>query len=946
MVLTRNRTLFASAVLLFSTCLIVSGADNPPPAKHLAVPALRFEKYKLPNGLEVILHENHRLPLVAVDLWYHVGPMNETAGRTGFAHLFEHMMFEGSEHVGEKAHFKILEGLGATDINGTTDFDRTNYFETLPSTQLEAALWLESDRMGFLMEKLDREKLTNQRDVVRNERRQGENSPYSTSDEEVFHLLFPKDHPYYASVIGSHRDIEAARLNDVRDFFHHFYTPNNATMVIAGDFDTAKLKALVEKYFGPIPSGPPVEKVTVTSPPIAKERRATVTDTVQLSRVSMGWLAPRAFQSGDAETQLFIQILGGGKSSRLYRKLVYQQQIAQSVDCSNTEPLALGSVAICNVTARSGVKPEDLESAINAELADLRTNGITQSELDRAKNIILSRKIRGLQRLGGFGGIADMMDLYNQYLGDPGYLPKDVERFENATAASVRGLAQDTFQDSQRVVVYTIPGKKVVDDVPRSPADTDADVKIQNIYSDAFETQQNWRNTIPPPGPAPQINLPLPKIFELANGMKLYFVEDHSLPVASASFVDLAGADANPPDKPGLAGFAARMLMEGTASRSSTQIANDADQLGAQLRSRAGTDSANVSIEVLSNQSAPALDLLGDVVQHPAFQREEVERIRKERLGDIVQEADDPIQSSIRVGPMILYGKHPYGYPATGTKASVQEISRDDLSQFWAAHYGPANSALVVAGDLTESDARKLADQYFGKWQSAGKVAAPPIPPAPEAPTRRIVIVDKPGSPQTVLLAFGVGLPRTAANYPSVEIMNNILGGLFSSRINMNLREKNGFTYGAFSQFLYYRGVGPFIAGGLVRTDVTAPAARELFFELERMRTEPPTAAELSGSQQFSLQSLPGQFETLNNISRQVGDLFVYKFPADYFRNLPAQYRAVTPDDVKKAALQTVHPKNFSILAVGDRAKIQPELEKLNLGPIELRDESGELVVK
>ncbi len=553
MSLTRSKTLLAPALLFFSACFAIRGAENSSPGKHLTVPALHYEKYKLANGLEVILHENHRLPLVAVDLWYHVGPMNETAGRTGFAHLFEHMMFEGSEHVGEKAHFKILEGLGATDINGTTDFDRTNYFETLPSNQVEAALWLESDRMGFLMEKLDREKLTNQRDVVRNERRQGENAPYSTSDEEVFHLLFPKDHPYYASVIGSHRDIEAARLNDVRDFFRHFYTPNNATIVIAGDFDTAKLKALVEKYFAPIPSGPAVEKVTISAPAIVKERRATVTDTVQLSRVSMGWLAPRAFQSGDAETQLFIQILGGGKSSRLYRKLVYQQQIAQSVDCTNTEPLALGSVAICSVTARSGVKPEDLESAINAELADLRTNGVTQSELDRAKNIILSRKIRGLQRLGGFGGIADMMDLYNQYLGDPGYLQKDVERFENVTTASLKAAAQDTFKDSQRVVVYTIPGKKIVDDVPRSPDNTDADVKIQNVYSDAFEAQQNWRNTIPSPGPAPQINLPLPKVFDLANGMKMYFLEDHSLPVSTASFVDLAGADANPPDKPGLA---------------------------------------------------------------------------------------------------------------------------------------------------------------------------------------------------------------------------------------------------------------------------------------------------------------------------------------------------------------------------------------------------------
>ena len=318
----------AAAVAL--ACTLAIAADLPP-SKPLKVPELKVEKYTLANGLQVLTYENHKLPLVAVDLWYHVGPVNEKAGRTGFAHLFEHMMFEGSEHVGEKAHFRYLEGAGATDINGTTDFDRTNYFETMPSNQLELALWLESDRMGFLLETLDRAKLTNQRDVVRNELRQDEGQPYDLADEEIYHQLFPKDHPYHGAVIGSHADVEAARLNDVRDFFEHYYTPNNASIAIAGDFDPSKLRALLEKYFGPIPKGPPVDKVTVTTPPITSERRVTITDTVQLPRVSLAWLTPQAYQPGDADTDLFVSILGHGKSSRLYRKLVYEQQIAQSV---------------------------------------------------------------------------------------------------------------------------------------------------------------------------------------------------------------------------------------------------------------------------------------------------------------------------------------------------------------------------------------------------------------------------------------------------------------------------------------------------------------------------------------------------------------------------------------------------------------------------------------
>src|SRR5581483_381259 len=322
------------------------------------------------------------------------------------------MMFEGSEHVGEKAHFRFLEAAGATDINGTTSFDRTNYFETLPSNQVELALWLESDRMGFPLEELDRARLTNQRDVVRNERRQGENAPYGLTEEAMYHLLFPKAHPYYADVIGSHADIEAARPQDVRKFFQQYYAPNNATMAIAGDFDSAKVKAMVEKYFAAIPAGPPVKKVNVETPPIAGGKRVTVTDAVKLAQLTVGWQAPAAFHPGDADVTLLARILGGGKSSRLYRSLVYRDQIAQSVDCSD-DSLALASVAACTITARPNVKPEALETAFDAELESLRASGPTQAELDRARNIVLTRKIQRLQRLGGFGGVADMMNLYN-----------------------------------------------------------------------------------------------------------------------------------------------------------------------------------------------------------------------------------------------------------------------------------------------------------------------------------------------------------------------------------------------------------------------------------------------------------------------------------------------------------------------------------------------------
>jgi len=945
----RRNCLVLCASLVCGLVLSQMAPAAEPAAAKLKVPTLKFEKYTLPNGLEVILREDHRLPLVAVDLWYHVGPVNEKAGRTGFAHLFEHMMFEGSEHVGEKAHFKYLEGAGATGINGTTNYDRTNYFETVPSNQLDLALWLESDRMGFLLETLDRTKLTNQRDVVRNELRQDEGQPYDVADEAEGHLLFPKEHPYYGNVIGSHADVEAARLLDVRDFFQHFYTPNNSSIAIVGDFDPATIKAKVEKFFGPIPAGPPVEKAAVVTPPITSERRVTVTDTVQLPRLSIAWLSPEAFHPGDADADMFINILGGGKISRLYQKLVYEKQIAQSVNCSN-QSLMVTSMASCDIVARPGVKLEDLEAAVDKEIEALRTDGPTQAELDRARNKELSGLIQGLQRLGGFGGVADMMDRYNQYLHDPGYLPKDVARYEGVTTASVQQVAQKVFGKNQRVVVYCVPGKKVTEDVPRSPEDTDANVKVVPPYSADFETAQNLRKEAPKPGPEPALHLPSPKTFALSNGVKVFLIEEHALPVMSASLVTLAGGEDNPNDKPGLAGFTSRLLTEGTATRSSTQLADDIAQIGAGLGSSASMDSAQASVSALSNNASPALELLSDVVLHPAFKDEEVERIRKQRLVAILQEGDSPIAATLRVGEKVLYGDQPYGYQAIGTTASVKATSRAELAAFWAAHYAPKNSALILAGDLSEAEARRLAEKYFGAWTESGTeaaaAAAAALPPPPAPPTRKIVIVDKPGSPQTTLITFGLGVPRNTPDYAAITEMNSILGGLFSSRINMNLREKNGFTYGAFSGFFFYRGGGPAFSGAQVRTDVTAPALHELFSELNRIHTDPATPDELKLAKDNALRSLPGSFETVGNETGLMSELFVYGLPNDYFQKLPAQFEAVTPEAVAKAAHDYIHPENVIVLAVGDRAKIQPGLEKLDLGPIELRDESGDLIKK
>ncbi len=921
-------------VLLCATGLAVRSWSSP---NAVTAPQIKYEKYKLKNGLEVILSENHRLPLVAVDLWYHVGPANERAGRTGFAHLFEHMMFEGSQHVGPKAHDRYLEAAGANDINGTTDFDRTNYFETLPSNQLELALWLESDRMGYLLGKLDNERLTNQRDVVRNERRQStENTPYGLVEEELYHQLFPKDHPYYADVIGSHRDIDAARIDDVRDFFRQYYTPNNASLTITGDIDPVQAKAWVEKYFGSIPSGPPVPKITATAPSISSEKRSKVTDQVELPRIYMGWIMPSIYQPGDAESDLLAQILGGGKSSRLYKKLVYEKQIAQDVQVQNSN-LLLGSVFELQATAKPGVKPEDLEAAINAELEKLRSEGPTQVELDRARNVIETRVVGGLERLGGFGGLADRLNQYNQYLHDPGYLCQDLDRYNRASTADLKSVADEKLKTSARVVVYGLPGERVVDDPAASKAEasTAKETAVAGTMPD-----EPWRANPPPAGTASKLSLPVANSFKLANGLTVLLVEQHQLPIVAARVVVLSGSDANPVDKPGLSSFTSQMLPQGTERRNALQVADDAAQIGASVRTFTVSDDSIVAIRTLKPNVDAALDLLSDVVLHPKFESAEIERIRKIRETDILQIQDDPTQLAIGVLLRSVYGPaHPYGYRDEGTTEANRAISQDDLRKMYQGGYSPANSALVLTGDLTPVEARSLAEKFFGTWKGTARRHEPPVVHAKTS--RAIYLVDKPGAAQTFVLVANLGVPRSTPDYVPLEVMNNILGGLYSSRINNNLREEHGYTYGSFSFFLYRRGQGLFAAGGGMRSDATAPAVEEMFKEIEKIRAAPPTAEELKLSKgAFSL-SLAGLFESSEQTANTVGDLFTYDLPLEYYQQLPAKIDAVTAADVQRMATTYLHPETSVVIGAGDRAKIEDSLKKLAIGPVELRDADG-----
>jgi zinc protease len=902
-----------------------------------AVPDIPFEKYTLPNGLEVILVENHKLPITAVNIWYHVGPANEAPGLTGFAHLFEHMMFAATKHVPRGLADTLLEGAGATDSNGSTDFDRTNYFDTVPSNQLELALWTHSDRMGYLLDVLDQTALSNQQDVVRNERRQSiENKPYGIVEEGLYHTLYPQTHPYHAAVIGSHADIQSARLGDIKEFFTRYYGPNNATIAIVGDIDKAKTKALVAEYFGSFKRGPALPKLNVVTPPVTSERRAVIQDRVELPRVLMGWLTPAAFRPGDAELTLAAQILAGGKSSRLYKSLVYDKQIAQDVSSSQNS-LALGSMFTVDAIARPGHTPQEIETAIDAELELLRTRGPTEKELERARNTIETAMLTQVEKVGGYG-LANLMNQYNQYTGDPGYLNKDIARYRRVTAADIQRVAAAELQNRARAVIYGVPGTP--DLGPEVPTPAPVPQNAKPGPTTAINADQPWRKKVPKAGPQPKVVLPEGTSFTLPNGLTVIHNYNPAVPMVAAELVVKTGSEANPLAQPGLASFTAQLLDEGTASRSAPEIADQVAQLGAFMATSSSADSSRAQITSLKTSFPAALDLLADVVQHPAFPTAEVERQRASRLGALAQMRESAPAVAARVEAAALYGeRHPYGYVELGTESSLKATTQADLQTFWQQHYAPNNAALVVSGDITLAELKTLAQSRFGDWKQ--KEVAPPVPATVQTTKARLVMVDKPGAPQTAVRVSIIGPARNTPDFAPLQVMNAALGGLFTSRLNMNLREAKGYTYGVRSQFQYRRTPGPFAIAASFRTDVTGPAVSETLKEVRALIAKPMPKAELANARSSQVLSLPGQFETNQSIGASLANTYIYGLGLDYYAKLPKRFAGVTGAQVQQVAKKYLQPQDMVVIAVGDKAKIESQLSPLKLEPVEYRDADG-----
>lgn len=892
-------------------------AQQAPGTAALEIP---HERFVLPNGLTLIVHEDHKAPIVAVNVWYHVGSKNEKPGKTGFAHLFEHLMFNGSENYKDD-WFKVLERIGGTDLNGTTNEDRTNYFQNVPTSALDLVLWMESDRMGHLLGAIDQARLDEQRGVVQNEKRQGENQPYG----QVFNLItentYPKGHPYSWTVIGSMEDLNAASLDDVREWFRTYYGAANAVLVVAGDVKASEVKQKVERYFGDIPSGPPVAKQDVWIAKMTGTHRQALQDRVAQARIYKVWNTAQWGTPDDGYLQLVANVLASGKTSRLYKRLVYDDEIATDVVAFQARA-EIGGQFLVWATARPGVELARVERALDEEVAKLLSEGPTAEELRRVKTQFEAAFIRGIERIGGFGGKSDVLAENQVYAGRPDFYKTRLQRVREATAADLQNVAKRWLSDGVYVLeVHPFP--------TYSAAATGVD-----------------RSKAPGAGTPPAARFPALQRATLSNGLKVILVERRAVPVVNFQLLVDAGYAADQLAIPGAASLGANMLDEGTKTRNALQISEELAQLGATLTTGSNLDVTTVSLSALKANLDGSLAIFADVILNPSFPQGDFDRLKRLQQAAIQREKLQPLQMALRVLPRLVYGDgHAYGNPLTGsgTEQSLARLTREDLVKFHATWLKPNNATLVAVGDVTLAEIQPRLERLFAGWRR-GEISRKNVVDVAQKPRSAVYLLDRPGAQQTVIIAGHVAPPKANPQEIAIETMNQILGGQFTSRINMNLREGKHWSYGAASLFWEARGPRLFFAYAPVQTDKTKESVVEVQKELRGVRGAIPiTTDELDFAKSSLTLALPGQWETNNAVASSISDILRFGFDDRYFDTYAGRVAAVGMGDVTRAA-QVIQPDRLVWVLVGDRSKIEAGVRELNLGELAVIDADGNVL--
>ncbi len=918
----RSALLFLLSIfLVMPKTLLAQSAEKLPPIK--------VAEYKLDNGLRVIFHQDRSTPVVAVNVWYHVGSKNEAAGKTGFAHLFEHMMFQGSRNY-DTDYFTPLQEAGGS-INGTTNQDRTYYYETVPSNFLELALFLEADRMGGLLEAMTQEKLDNQRDVVKNERRQRvDNQPYGTAFEKIGEIMFPKGHPYNWTTIGSLEDLQAASMDDVKSFFRQYYTPNNAVLVLSGDFDEKQAKRWIKQYFGRIARGDEIIRPNPAMPKLDKEIRTTIDDPLApLPRRYLVWHGVRQYSPDEAALDILGNILSSGRGSRLQSNLIYGKEMAQQVGASNGTNEIAGLFQI-SATARPGKSLDDIEKEILSEVERIKKVPPTADELARARNTIESQTIYGLQTVLGKGG---QISTFAGYLGTPNYFQADLDRYAKVTPADIQRVA-NAYLGSNRLVMTYNP-KRAEGQRGNSSANQPTSVRSEKKDQAKIDAQAA---KLPKAGPDPKLSLPAIEKTKLANGLEVWMVEQKELPIVSMNLVLRSGAANEPDDRTGVSGLATSLLDDGTKSRTAVDIANQLQSIGASVNAGGNYDSTNVSMQTLTKNLDKALEILSDVIVNPIFPTGELESLRARSLIGLRQQKANPNAIANVAYNKVLYGDHPYG--RDNTEATLKAITRDDIVKYYSNTFRPNNGVLIAVGDINKADLKQKLERAFADWKPS-EGTSKPLPPAKPIDKTAIYLIDRPNSAQSVVSIGQVGIDRMNPDYFPVVVMNSILGGAITSRISMNLREDKGYTYGANSIWQYRRGVGPFRAGGDIQTAVTKEAVVEFMKELNGIRGAIPiTAKELDYNKQSLIRRYPAGFETVGGMSNQLANLVIYGLPDSYFNDYIGKINSVTLADVEQAAKTYLDPSKMAIVIVGDRKVIEPGLKELGY-PLFILDSDG-----
>jgi zinc protease len=901
-------------ILTMATVNIMSGKTRPTNA--IEIP---YTKVILPNGLTVIVHEDHKAPIVSVNVWYHVGSKNEKPGKTGFAHLFEHLMFNGSEHFNDD-YFKALEKVGATDLNGTTSEDRTNYFQNAPKDALDFLLWMESDRMGHLLGAIDQAKLDEQRGVVQNEKRQYENQPYAISEELITKATWPPGHPYSWTVIGSMEDLNAASLDDVREWFKKYYGAANATIVIAGDVDTNEAIEKVKKYFGHIDPGPPLARFNSWVPVMKSVIRQKAHDRVPQARIYKVWNIPQYGTTDLTYLDLVSDVLGSGKTSRLYKRLVYEDQIATDV-ATYIDSREIASQFLIIATAKPECDLEKVEKAIDEELAKFLKSGPTEKELQRVKTQYEAGFIRGIERIGGFGGKSDVLAHNYVFTGNPDYYKVQLTDVRQATANQLKNIANKWLTNGHYIL------------------------EIHPYPKYTTNTPAVDRSTLPVPALKPESKFPLLERSELSNGLKIILAQRHSVPVIQINLVVNAGYAADSLSSPGTASLAMDMLLEGTRKRSSLQISEELALIGAMINCGSDLDSSFVYLNTLKEHLDAALDIYSDVILNPAFPQKDFKRLQQQRLAAIKREKSEPSAMGLRVLPKVLYGtNHAYSLPFTGsgTEESVSKMTTADMKKFHSTWFKPNNATLVVVGDTTMDEIKPKLERLFKNWKPAQVPQKNISPVNPLANPRVVYIVDRPGSIQSVIFVGNVATPKSDPDDIAIGIMNKILGGDFTSRINMNLREDKHWTYGAHSIIADAKGQRPFIAFAPVQSDKTKDAMLEMAKELQGVVTDNPiTTEEFEKAIKNQILTLPGTWETIGRVAAAITEIVRFGLPDDYYQTYPEKVRALKLDNVNAAAKKVVLPANNVWVIVGDKQKIEKDIRNLNFGEVKFLDPDG-----